>query len=125
MKRDSELTRQLMLALEASEGPFSAANPVEGFTQPQVAYHLALIVSSGLAVGNVQYSLGSRDSTIPAVAIAFRLTPEGHDFVDTIRDETIWNRTKQKVATVGGSVSMGVLKEIAAALAKTALGLTS
>ncbi len=125
MKRDSELIRQLMLALEASEGPFSASNPVDGFNQSQVAYHLALIVNSGLAAGNVQYSLGNRDSTIPAMAIAFRLTPEGHDFIDAVRDETIWNKTKQKVATVGGSVSLGVLKEVATALAKTALGLTS
>ncbi|MDI9247117.1 DUF2513 domain-containing protein [Stenotrophomonas sp. RS-48] len=125
MKRDSELIRQLMLALETSERPFSATNPIEGFTQPQVAYHLALIVDSGLAVGNVQYSLGSRDSTVPTAALAFRLTPEGHDFIDTIRDETIWNKTKQKVATVGGSVSIGVLKEIATALAKSALGLAN
>lgn len=125
MKGDSELIRQLMLALEASEGPFTAANPIDGFDQSQVAYHLALIISTGFAAGKVQYSLGNRDSTIPTVAIAFRLTPEGHDFIDTIRDETIWNRTKQKVATVGGSVSIDVLKEVATALAKSALGVHS
>ena len=41
------------------------------------------------------------------------LTWEGHEFLDAVRHETVWAKTKEVVKSKGGSVSFEVLKELA------------
>ena len=38
---------------------------------------------------------------------------EGHEFLDTVRNETVWAKTKEVVKSKGGSVAFAVLKELA------------
>jgi len=46
-----------------------------------------------------------------------RLTMEGHDFLDTVRDPEIWRRTKQG-ATKAGGWTIGLLAEFGRAVLK-------
>jgi DNA-binding PadR family transcriptional regulator len=48
----------------------------------------------------------------------YRLTAQGHDFLDAIRDEGIWARTKDAVQKTGGNVTLEILKTLATALLK-------
>lgn len=48
----------------------------------------------------------------------YRLTTEGHDFLDSIRDETVWRRTKTKLAEVGGNAPLAIIKTAAQELMK-------
>jgi Hypothetical protein (DUF2513) len=55
----------------------------------------------------------------PMVGIMFRrLTWEGHDFLDAIRDPEIWCKTKSGAEEVG-SFTFDLLKELAVGLIKT------
>ena len=52
-----------------------------------------------------------------------RLTAAGHDFLNAIRDETVWKKTQEKVSTVGGGVAINVLVAIATEFLKKKLGI--
>lgn len=124
MKRDNDLIRKLMLELEVANRVVTADLEVDGYERNQIAYHLSLIVKTNLADGNVSYYMGNEDPTVPGAVMALRLTPAGHDFIDTIRDDRVWSKTKETVAKVGGSVSVDLLKQVAGSAAKAMLGLT-
>lgn len=53
----------------------------------------------------------------------FSLTYNGHQFLDTVRDNSIWKNTKT-VASQLASVSLPIIQEIAISFIKTKLGLS-
>ncbi|MFD2404524.1 DUF2513 domain-containing protein [Azorhizophilus paspali] len=105
MQRDPELIRQLMLRLESfpmGRGAVLMLDPcedllVEGYSHDQIDYHMRQILMSGWVdmAGGLGISISGKFS--------FRaLTPAGHDFVDSVRDEAIWRLTKNGVTEAGG-----------------------
>jgi hypothetical protein len=42
---------------------------------------------------------------------------EGHDYLDAIRSETIWNKTREGASKLGG-VTLGIIKDLAVAYIK-------
>lgn len=124
MRRDDDLIRQLMLDLESATTAVNDAHQVNGYTRDEVAYHLGLILRAGLAEGpKPRYSDDGSDPTIPRLIIVLRLTPAGHDFIDTLRDDTVWNKVKESSKKVGGSLSLDVLKQLGISVLKAQLGL--
>ena len=124
MRRDDDLLRKLMLDLELAKSRIFHSHEVSGYTQDQVAYHLALILKAGFAEGGVpRYLSDGSDPTIPSAVVVSRLTPDGHDFIDEVRDDAVWANVKERTAKVGGSVSLEVLKQLAGAVAKQMVGL--
>lgn len=89
---------------------------------PEVAYHMALLIEAGLVKGQVFQTL-SRE---PKDFMAQRLTWEGHEFLDSIRSETVWERTQKTFVEQGVAMTFDLVKviakESAAALMKGALG---
>lgn len=51
------------------------------------------------------------------------LTWYGHQFLDNIRDDNIWKKTKQRAGKAVSSVSLAILSELAASVLKNTLGL--
>lgn len=105
MRRDPDLIRLIMLKLEAFEKPSSALYYVscrddlsfDGFTYDQVYYHVDQILQK-------RWLDSAGDNTIDIDgSFGFRsLTPQGHDFVDSVRDDTIWKLTKEGAIAAGG-----------------------
>lgn len=121
MKRDMNLIREIMIALEA-ESSGSAPDPVEidGYTDEQINYHTLLLIEAGLVVGK---KLRTSESDIP-YAFPSRITWKGHEFLDEARDKNRWKEALQVVQQKGGgAVSIGVLTQLLSALAKQSLGL--
>lgn len=121
MKRDMELVRDLLLYIESDprlDGTLwiSPDNPEEmGITNhsiEEVAYHLTMLVEAGMIKGN----------TTMEVPVISKLTWEGHEFLDDIRDPDIWHKTKERVKGLS-SVGIAFIWEIAKAEIKTKLGL--
>ncbi|WP_423791593.1 DUF2513 domain-containing protein [Mitsuokella jalaludinii] len=52
-----------------------------------------------------------------------RITFAGYDYLDSIRSDSVWNEVKKRVASVGGSVSLEIVKELGVTLLKTQLGI--
>ena len=118
MKRDMDLIRALLLKLEdlidepgtayTLDGQSSEVE-VEGFSENQITYHLELLRQAGFLD-----SPGSQ----PMLGISFMgLTWAGHDFIDAVRDDDTWSRTRG-VAKRAGGWTFDVLKDIAIGLVK-------
>jgi hypothetical protein len=103
MKRDMDLIRELMLKLESLPmeygdnvhvTPDSPAVHVEGYGFDEMAYHLDLILQAGFT---------ERSKSHPAIGFMFRgLSWSGHDFLDSVRDPGVWDKTKQVASAAGG-----------------------
>lgn len=120
MKRDMELIRQILLAVENEAGEF-APYPitVEGFTSQQIAYHSRLLIEVGFARGQVTIERNS-DS---CHAVIESLTWEGHEFLDAARPDTRWKTVMATLAEKGETVTIEVLQGLLVAAMKTAVGL--
>ncbi len=51
------------------------------------------------------------------------LTWNGHEFLDAVRDEKIWNKTKNIFIEKGSTMTFELLKAVAISYTKSALGL--
>ena len=104
MKRDFELIRKLLLEVEGETVNFGS------FTHDQMFYHKALLIESGLADGpSPDYDSGG-GSEIPDRVVIRKLTSEGHDFVDAVRDEGRWMKIKEWIRTSGKIMTPETLK---------------
>jgi len=105
-KRNLEVIRSLLLRAESVE-----LDPGDDFNTGYVdfmdqvtheeGYHLGLMRDAGLIEG--------RDAALGL----FRITNAGHDYLDVIRSDNIWSKTKEKLAEVGGTASLEVVKALA------------
>ena len=117
MKRDMDLIRAMLLAIEAETSGW-APNELEipGYTQEQIKYHAVLLGEAGLA-DVCDITTGD----CPA-AIVNRLTWAGHEFLDASRENQIWNQAKDKINKIGGA-SIGIWVALLTELIKKKLGL--
>ena len=51
------------------------------------------------------------------------LSWDGYDLLDSIRDDSVWKTVLERVGEVGGSVSVEILKAVAAQVIREGLGL--
>ena len=107
MKRNQDYLRQLLFEFEAQPDwlivVFNAINA--NAEQRERLYHVQLLRDAGLVteVGRSTY----------------RLTNSGHDYIEAIRDEGIWSKTKTAVAETGGSATLEIIKSLAMGFLKS------
>ena len=51
------------------------------------------------------------------------MTWRGHEFLDAVRDDTVWKKTKDKVASSGVTATVEILTQVATGIVKQMLGL--
>ena len=99
MKRDMELTRQILFQVEESP---HARGWVElnlpGHTEEEVSEHVRLLTEAGLLKATDVSTRGNFEWK-PS-----RLTWEGHEFLNAIKNDTVWNNVKQTVKEKGGAI---------------------
>lgn len=107
MKRDWDLVRKILLACEELGDTSSAleANGIEGSDAETVSYHMSLLIEAGLIKGHC--SQGMND---PMRCFATSLTWEGHEFLDKVRSNNVWNKVKAVAREKGISLSLDVIK---------------
>lgn len=119
MKRNLDLIRNILFAVENSNSidVSLTLNSLSKLHRDQdlILYHVFLLDDVGFIIGII-------DETAPYISIA-RLTNEGHDYLDSIRDDSVWKQTKSTLGKISGSASLEVVKTIASKLALTFLGL--
>jgi hypothetical protein len=119
MRRDPDLIRQILLALERHPGGFAPDEiAIPGFTSEQIGYHIHLLAQAGLVKA---VEAGHLQSQSPQ-AKARELTWAGHEFLDAARNLDHWNRAKQIIASAG-SASLDIWKAVLTDLVKKSLGL--
>ena len=116
MKRDMDLARAILLALEDSPDVAGGqAITVDGVSDLEVSYHVKLLHDAGL-IEAFDFSDQSDFKWVPQ-----RLTWDGHEFLEAARSETIWIKAKQLVTDRVGGISFDVLKAVLVDLAKKAV----
>lgn len=114
MKRDLDLIRDLLLRVEAlpPRGRMGGEDLVEG-------EHARLLIESGYAEG---WTRTGADHSVIEWDI-HRLTMQGHDFLDSIRNPVVFEKTKSRLAEVGGAAALKVVEGVAGAITSAMLGL--
>ena len=106
MKRDMELIRRILAEVEDSD-------IIKKFDRPEEAYNIALAKEAGLVEAEIIFAMNR-----PSGAFVHRLTWAGHDFLDAARNDTLWNKAKEKVIKPGMSWSFSLLLDFLKAEAK-------
>jgi hypothetical protein len=106
MKRDMELIRKILHKAETLE--FENGEPYERYwaRTPNEAYQIALMKDAGLVNADIDTVGG-----IPEKATIIRLTWDGHDFLDSSRDNKIWKMAVEHIIKPGASWSFSILVE--------------
>lgn len=119
MIRDLDLIRQLLIQTELKDSPSGWIIPIiNGFSADEVSYHINLLIQANLIDG---IDLTTADGYLYGIR---NLTWEGHEFIDSARNDTTWKKAKQKLGSKIFSVSFDVFKDLLISLAKQELGLT-
>lgn len=113
MKRDMELIRKILFKIEETvDNVVEYDLEIEGYTMEQVAYHCSILYEGGYIhaykggyAGNDLYTFG-----------VGRLTWDGHDFLDKIREDTIWNKTKSTIADKGLPFVFDIVKSVSSGI---------
>jgi hypothetical protein len=115
MQRDMELIRKILFAIEEKYVDVwldGSEIPIDGYDTKTVAYHCAILHDAGLIseykgqyAGNELYFWG-----------VGRLTWDGHELLDKIKSDTVWNKTKTTIKEKGIPFVLDAVKEIATAI---------
>lgn len=118
MKFNHDIVRKLMLEMEnseritgLSEAELLAFAKNNNITRDELIYTLIKMHEGGFITNPVNYET-NKIIWIPEEA----LTKQGHDFLDTIRDNRVWSATKKKASTIKDA-SLEILKDIATQVA--------
>jgi hypothetical protein len=80
-----------MIALDEKGDTASPLRPdqIDGFDYDFVSYNMRLLIDAGLVKG---HCVQPADSSVRCVA--FEMTWEGHELLDKVRSNTLWNKIK-------------------------------
>ena len=118
MKRDMDLVRKLLLAAESEEHGYVSKVEIPGYTEEQINYHAFLLGEAGLAkVANVTHNKSEGPE-----ALLVNLTWAGHEFIDSARENTIWNQARDKINKIGGA-TLPIWTALLSELIKKQIGL--
>jgi len=121
MKRDMDLIRKLLIFFSEKKTSGMVDNlEIEGYTDLEVGYNLILLYDAGMLMAEPEQTKTGR--TI--VVHPFDLTWSGHELLDKIRNETIWDMVKNNYKEKGlKSVSIDILKKMSDKYIREKLGL--
>jgi len=124
MKRNWDTIRELLAKVEECTLPTDMVR-LSHFPQEraaEISYHMTLLIEVGLVKGQVSQTIGPEVKDF----IAQRLTWQGHEFLDSIRSDTVWAKTKKVFLDRGVEMTFDLVKtiakEAATSILKGALG---
>lgn len=113
MQRDMDLMRKILFKIEEV---FPAGDllihsvPLDGYDKLLIAEHCQLLFEAGL-INAYQPQRGGIGAKVLFYSVG-NLTNSGYDFLDKIREDTVWNRTKTIIKDKGLPMVIDVIKEI-------------
>lgn len=110
MKRDWDVVRKILIKLEDISDSASYLEPdqVNGYDEQLVSYHMRILDEAGLIEAKC-----SRGMSTPLHCRAQRMTWNGHEFLDQIRQDNVWNKVKGGAREKGLDLSLDVIVELA------------
>ena len=111
MKRNMELARLILLAIEQSDDdePASIRLPTDKYDDLHISLHVRLLHEANL-IHAIETTRGFNSSS---AWIPHSLTWQGHEFLDVIRLDVIWEILKLEEAKFGGDLPFAVSFDLA------------
>lgn len=119
MIRDFGLIRSILLIVEAAPANAvlqSGSFKIEGYDEPTVLCHIALLFDAGLL-------FGKPISTMAGISgcLVKGLTWSGHEFLDAVKTESVWSKLKELLGKQAVSIPATVLAETGKAILAAAI----
>ena len=114
MKRDWDTIRELLTSLEECTNPNDTLE-LSSFPSgraAEISYHMELLIEAGLVDGEMLTC-----DPEPYDFIASRLKWNGHELLDAIRSDTVWQKTKKSFVSNGVSMTFDLVKSVASDVA--------
>jgi len=112
MRRDMDLIRKILLIIEEQFIDVALYNiKIEDYDPKTIAYHCSILHDAGL--------IDDFNKLFDEFGVG-RLTWEGHEFIDKIRNDNTWNKTTTIMKEKGLPFALDVVKQIASAVVNEA-----
>lgn len=118
MKRDMDLVRLILLKIEEEYRTTAIQNlSVDGYDMATIAYHCMIMNEAGLISS---YKPLYADNDIYSFGVG-PLTWEGNDYLDKVRDNSIWKKTKDILTKKGLPLIFDTIKVVSTAFITAAV----
>lgn len=108
-----ELCRLVLFEIEKKFRSTSLHNlAIENYDKDVVAYHCKLLFEAGLISS---YKPTYADDEIYSFSVG-SLTWQGHELLDKIREDSVWNNTKKKIKDSMLPMTLDVIKDVATSI---------
>ena len=109
MKRDMDLVRLIFLEVEKHDANLASYESIkiDGYSSSEIREHVILLEKAGL-ISDAHY-------TIDGSVWVQRITWDGYDYLDKVRDNTIWKKTKDAIKEKGLPLIFDTIKTISSA----------
>ena len=108
MKRDMDLCREILLQILYSLLKVVYNFTIVGYEKDILKYHCDLLKQAGF--------LKRSSKDITGELMVGDLTWEGHEFIDKIRQDTVWNKVKEIISKKGLPMAFDVIKNVASSV---------
>ena len=108
MKRDMDLVRKILFAVEDNEDGNVNLDNI-GYSRDRVYLHVELMKEHGLVDALVVPASDGPEHRILACRIR-RLTWDGHEFLNEVRKDEVWEKAKKICLEKTGGLAFGALK---------------
>lgn len=115
MERNWDMIRDILIKLEELD-PAEGALKLSTFPTDKAyeySYHVELLIEAGLIYGEMSktVSKNAHDFSVN------RLTWSGHEFLDSIRSDNVWNKTKKSFLSSGVTMTLDLVRSVATDIA--------
>ncbi|MFB9887893.1 DUF2513 domain-containing protein [Balneatrix alpica] len=119
MKRNWDIVREILTKMEecSSPGDTLSLSSFDTERAAEISYHAELLLEAGLIDGQMSKTINHG----PHGFFLRRLTWSGHEFLDSIRSDSIWKKTKNVFASKGIEMTVDLVKSVATELTNSAL----
>ena len=122
MQRDMELVIKILDFLEKRDDISVIGKPqIDGYDDRVVAYHLRRMFEAGLLDAESTNSKTTPERII--TVYPFGLSWEGHEFLDSMRNETVAAQVRSKLGSTLANVPFTIIRELALTLGRAQVGL--
>lgn len=120
MKLNYDCVREVLLYIEETleYGKIIDSDDIElkSFEYTDIQYTIALLSESGYIKA---IKIQTLSSSVPTFHIS-SMTMQGHELLDNIRDNTVWNKIKKKISGFA-SVSLPIINSVGSTIIKELL----